>query len=88
MKYLKNSEYVILTANVFCVGGEPVKLNANVDELRKLVDNTQNKNVFIRFLVFCTVTKALAPGFLRYPKTTVKLYLKHLASDDKGKFPV
>ncbi|WEA41685.1 hypothetical protein ACE1MS_23265 (plasmid) [Lysinibacillus sp. fkY74-1] len=65
-----------------------MKLNANVDELRRLVNNTRNRNVFVRFLVFCTVTKAVAPGFIRYPKETLKLYLKHLASDQKGKFPV
>jgi len=65
-----------------------LELNANVDELRKLEKNTRNRNTFIRFLVFCTVTKALAPGFIRYPKDTLKLYLKHLASDQKGNFHV
>ncbi|MEB2280158.1 hypothetical protein LAV73_09130 [Lysinibacillus xylanilyticus] len=63
-----------------------MKLNANVDELRRLVNNTRDRNIFIRFIVFCTVTKALAPGFLRYPKDTLKLYLKHLASSENGKF--
>ncbi|MFJ7982216.1 hypothetical protein ACIQ1D_18315 [Lysinibacillus xylanilyticus] len=54
---------------------------ADTDQLRRLVENTRNRNVFIRFLVFCTVTKALAPGFLRYPKDTLKIYIKHLAGD-------
>ncbi|MEB2280160.1 hypothetical protein LAV73_09140 [Lysinibacillus xylanilyticus] len=63
-----------------------MKLNANVDELRRLVNNTRDRNIFIRFIVFCTVTKALAPGFLRYPKDTLKLYLKHLSSNENGKF--
>lgn len=67
---------------MFWVGGRSVKLNANVDELRRLVKNTRHRNVFIRFLVFCTVTKALAPGFLRYPKDTLKLYIKHLAGEN------
>jgi len=65
-----------------------VNMNVNVDELRSLVNNTRNRNIFIRFLVFCTVTKAIAPTFLRYPKDTVKLYIKHLASGNEGKFHV
>ncbi|PJO44865.1 hypothetical protein [Lysinibacillus xylanilyticus] len=54
---------------------------ADTDQLRRLVANTRHRNVFIRFLVFCTVTKALAPLFLRYPKETLKMYIKHLAGD-------
>ncbi|MFJ8519467.1 hypothetical protein [Lysinibacillus xylanilyticus] len=54
---------------------------ADTDHLRRLVANTRNRNVFIRFLVFCTVIKALAPGFLRYPKDTLKIYIKHLAGE-------
>lgn len=58
-----------------------MNMNVNVDELRSLVKNTRNRNIFIRFLVFCTVIKSIAPIFLRYPKDTVRLYIKHLASD-------
>jgi len=61
-----------------------LKLDANIDELRKLEKNTRNRSIFIRFIVFCTVTKAIAPGFLRYPKDTLKFYLKQLAADLKG----
>lgn len=57
-----------------------MKLNANVDELRSLVDNTRNSNSLVRFIVFVKVTKAVAPGFLRYPKDTLKLFIKHLAT--------
>lgn len=45
-----------------------MKLNANVDELRRLVNNTRNRNVFVRFLVFCTVTKAVAQDLYVIPK--------------------
>lgn len=63
-------------------------MNVNVDELRSLVNNTRSRNIFIRFLVFCMVTKAITPTFLRYPKDTVKLYIKHLASGNEDKFHV
>lgn len=57
-----------------------MNMNVNVDELRSLVHNTRDRNIFIRFLVFCTVTKALAPTFLRYPIDTIKMYVKYLAA--------
>ncbi|MFJ7891390.1 hypothetical protein ACIQYL_25525 [Lysinibacillus xylanilyticus] len=57
-----------------------MNMNANVNQLSDLVDNTRKRNIFIRSLVFLTVTKALAPAFFRYPIGTMKLYIKELAA--------
>lgn len=57
-----------------------MKLNANVDALRMLVARTRRKGFLVHFIVFWIVIFAVAPGFLRYPKDTWKLYLEHRAS--------
>lgn len=72
--------YGILYVNIFHKGDKIMKLNANVDALRMLVARTRTKGILVRFIVFCIVFFAVAPGFLRYPKVTLKLYLEHRAS--------
>lgn len=57
--------------------------DVNVNELRNLVANTRDRNIFIRLLVFITVTKALAPTFLRNPVITIKMYIQHLAEGQR-----
>ncbi|MFG3435102.1 hypothetical protein [Lysinibacillus fusiformis] len=62
-----------------------MNMNANVDELRILVKNTSKRNILIRSLVFCKVTMALGPAFLRHPIDTIKEYIKDLASTNNSK---
>lgn len=58
-------------------------MSTDVNELRNLVKNTRDRNILIRIMVFFTVTKAVAPTFLRNPRTTVKMYIKHLAEGQR-----
>lgn len=57
--------------------------DVNVKELRNLVENTRDRNFLIRIMVLITVTKALAPTFLRNPIITIKMYIKHLAEGQR-----